>query len=66
MAADMDVSEQIAAMKSRSEAAALQGRGHMESAYMSCAVMLLDAAIEDGIELDTDTLGDVFGVAYDC
>lgn len=66
MAADTEVSEQIAAMKLRAEPAAMMGRSHMEAAYMACAVMLLDAAIADGVELDTEALGDVFGVDYDC
>lgn len=66
MSADVEVSQQIAAMKSRAEAAAHLGHRHLEAAYMSSAMMLLDAAVEDGIELDTDALGDAFGVAYDC
>ncbi|AHX16272.1 hypothetical protein CH75_09180 [Dyella jiangningensis] len=64
--ADRDVSEHIAAMKSRADSAALMGRDHLAGAYSACAVMLLDAALEDGVELDTELLGDAFGVAYDC
>lgn len=66
MAADVELSGEIAALHSRADAASLLGHPNLAAAYSASAMMLLDAAVEDGIELDTDLLGDAFGVAYDC
>ncbi|WP_199099478.1 hypothetical protein [Dyella sp. ASV21] len=63
MAADIELSGRIAAMRSHSEAAGLLGQVSLEAAYATCAIVLLDAAVEDGVELDLDTLGDAFGVS---
>jgi hypothetical protein len=65
MSVDTELSGTIAAMQSRADASALLGRRCLEAAFMQCAMVLLDAAIEDGVELDTDALGTAFGVAYD-
>lgn len=62
MSADIELSQRIASMRSHSEAAGMLGQHCLESAYMACAAMLLDAAVEDGVVLDLDTLGDCFGV----
>jgi hypothetical protein len=66
MSVDTELSGTIAAMQSRAEASALQGHRSLEAAFMQCAMVLLDAAYEDGVELDTDALGAAFGVVYDC
>ncbi len=64
MAVDMELSARIAAMREHGDAAHARGLVNMEAAYSACAMMLLDAAIEDGVELDLESLGDVFGVAF--
>lgn len=63
MAADMELSGRIAAMREHGETAGHAGLVNLEAAYATCAMVLLDAAIEDGIELDLDALGDAFGVS---
>ncbi|AHX16281.1 hypothetical protein CH75_09595 [Dyella jiangningensis] len=62
MAADLDLTARINAMRVLGEQAGQAGFVSLEAAYATCAMVLLDAAVDDGVELDLDMLGDGFGV----
>lgn len=63
MPADIELSGRIAAMRVHGDAAGLLGLVNLEAAYATCAMVLLDAAVDDGIELDLELLEGSFGVA---
>jgi len=62
MPIDVELSRVIAAMGDRADAYALAGHRNVEAAFQQCRLVLLEAAFEDGIELDGDQLGFAFGV----
>jgi len=49
-------------MGDHADAYAKAGHPNVEAAFLACRLMLIEAAFEDGVELDADQLGLSFGV----
>ena len=62
MAADVSLTELAALLGDFAEAQAHAGRPNVEAALYQARLLLVEACIDDGVELDTAKLGFAFGV----
>lgn len=65
MAVDMELTRLVGALHDRAEAMAVADRPNLEAALNASVLMVLEASVEDGVQVDTDQLSFVFGVSFD-
>jgi hypothetical protein len=65
MAADATLTELAAVLGDLAEAQAIAGHHNVEAALYQSRLLLVEACIDDGVELDGAQLGFTFGVVDD-
>ena len=65
MAVDLILSELAGCMGACAESSGLAGRSSIEAALYQCRLILVEACVDDGVELDQSVAGIAYGVIDD-